>query len=161
MSRRHTVPTALAVFVIALFLAIANVTSASASTSDPRPNQAWLNSQDTHARSPAQAEAWAMKHLGQRGWNQWCELFTETAYGRHAYTSAIAHFMVERAHHRIGIHAAPRGAFVFFQGSNPKVGHVEIAVGNGTYITTDTRIRIVNLAWGGKSLGWSTHPYPN
>ena len=100
--------------------------------------------------------------IGNTGYNGWCERFVENAYGTSGkYASALANFNAQKAAGRLHTTAndIPAGALVFFRNrSDGGIGHVEIAVGNGTFITSAAKVQYVNLSWAGTFLGWAPAP---
>lgn len=104
---------------------------------------------------------WARSQLGATGWNGWCDRFVANAYGRSnsGYATAYAHYLDMSRRgliHKTG--TPPAGALVFYgrAGVNGNAGHVQISEGNGSYITTASTVRRVNLTWpGAPYLGWS------
>lgn len=113
----------------------------------------------------ARAVAWAKSMIGNTSYNGLCEKFVENAYGVFGvplgYWTALADFNAQKAAGRIHTTAndIPAGALVFFRNrSDGGNGHVEIAVGNGTFITSAAKVQYVNLSWAGTFLGWAPAP---
>jgi hypothetical protein len=104
--------------------------------------------------------------------NDYCEEVNEWAYGWFSgtangtgYLSALADYRAQLAAGRIHqevnhqTSSAPAGALLFFTGADPSLGHVGIAVGDGThYWTTDGTIHEAPLSEGDGYLGWSLAP---
>lgn len=120
------------------------------------------------ATREAKAVAWAQSQVGKSiqpdgvtPWNFWCERFVENAYGtQHRYGSALINFNAQKAAGRINYSTnPPAGALVFYRNPYDRgFGHVQIAVGNGTFITTGPTVRIVNFSYSGTFQGWSYAP---
>jgi hypothetical protein len=110
----------------------------------------------------ARAVSWALSMVGTtNSYNGLCELFVENAYGTASnYHTARLDYQAQKAAGRISMSTnIPAGALVFFDNKTAGVnGHVEIAVGDGTFITSDAPVKRVNLKWGGTFLGWSPAP---
>jgi uncharacterized protein YraI len=107
------------------------------------------------------AVAWANSMVGATGYDGWCELFVENAYGTSSrYGSALANFNAQQAAGRISTSTnVPAGALAFFR--NPYdggYGHVEISRGDGSYVSTAATVRVVSLSYGGTFLGWAPAP---
>ncbi len=128
-------------------------------TSTPSWNNYAPNTDDCNKAQ--KAVEWANAHVGQAGYDGWCELFVERAYGTSGrYASALSAFNAQRAAGRINYTTnVPAGALAFFR--NPYdggYGHVQISRGDGTFVTTGPTVRVVNLAYSGTFLGWSYAP---
>jgi hypothetical protein len=123
------------------------------------------NTVDGDARAQG-AVAWETAHSGSTAYNELCETAVERAYntiGR--YPSARANYLARLQDGTLhsetdSYHStAPAGALVFFNGSDPALGHVGIAVGDGShYWTTDGTIHVAPLTEGDGYLGWAPAP---
>jgi len=117
-------------------------------------------------RSAAEAASWAIEQTknNSSGWNNYCEKFAETAWGKAGrYRSAIAHWQTavkeKRAYQGKN---APPGAMVFWGGG--QYGHVAVSIGGGKVVSTDIKrpgkadivsIDYVTKKWGKTYLGWA------
>jgi uncharacterized protein YraI len=125
------------------------------------PGTGDCNTTTTTATREQRAVSWANARVGAAGWDGWCERFAENAFGtQYKYASALADFNAQNAAGRISHSTAvPAGALAFFRnpydGGN---GHVEISRGDGTFVSTASTVRVVNLAYGGTFLGWVYAP---
>lgn len=122
------------------------------------------------------AVSWALSRVGSQSYNFACETFVENAYGtRGRYASAIAGYNALRAAGQIHGGTAPAGALVFSSAPayDEGFGHVDIAVGNGTYVSggvlpayrglkgAGSTVQLMNT-WnpspGAQNLGWAYAP---
>jgi hypothetical protein len=119
----------------------------------------------------ANAAYWSIMatNRGFTMYNGWCEKAVEAAYSVSGvppgYTSALADYQAQLAAGRVHSETdpnnstAPRGALVFFTGSDPTEGHVGIAVGDGkNYWTSDGTMHMAPLTEGVGYKGWSLAP---
>jgi uncharacterized protein YraI len=103
---------------------------------------------------------WLNAHAGSTAYNGLCELMVENAYGTSGqYPSALADYTAQKNAGLIHTDTnPPAGALVFYSGSDPSLGHVEISNGDGRYWTSDGTIHLVSFTWGGTYYGWSYAP---
>jgi alpha-tubulin suppressor-like RCC1 family protein len=88
------------------------------------------------------AITWATGQVGSTGYEGYCELFAENAFGTSGrYASAIANYnaMNSRGTIHAGDTNVPAGALAFFgaTSSNGNYGHVMLSLGNGQFISTN------------------------
>jgi uncharacterized protein YraI len=111
---------------------------------------------------PGNAVAWAVSRIGLGGYNGYCELFVENAYGTSGrYATALANRQAQAAAGRLSMDSAniPAGALVFYDNAVAgPYGHVEIARGNGRFITSDNNVSDVSFSYGGTFRGWAMPP---
>lgn len=95
------------------------------------------------------AVSWANGQIGSMAYDGLCERFVENAYGTSGrYASAIANYRAQQAAGRVHTSTTgiPKGALVY--SSHPAYdlgyGHVEIARGDGTYISGGASTRYGN-----------------
>jgi hypothetical protein len=117
-------------------------------------------------RNAREAASWAIEQvkIGSSGWNNYCERFAETAWGKpHRYPSAIAHWhaAVKEGRAYQG-KTPPPGAMVFWGGG--QYGHAAVSIGGGKIVSTDIKrkgkadivtIDYLSKAWNKKYLGWA------
>lgn len=107
---------------------------------------------------------WMKNHVGNSGWEGYCEMAVENAYGTTGvWASAIAHWYgaINAGKAHPGDWGAPRGAFVYWNTS--QYGHVGISDGNGGFYSSSVGGAIGHR--GNKSyfvnyLGWSKAQVP-
>lgn len=123
-------------------------------------NSAVASKCPTPSPSASKAEnalKWANARIGETGWNGWCEKFVENAYGTTGrYASAIAHYNAVRGQVKT-TGTPPKGAIAFYAAAavNGGYGHVMISRGDGKYVTTAAKVKVVDKNWpGAKYLGW-------
>jgi hypothetical protein len=101
-------------------------------------------------------------HVGPH-WSGYCEAFVAlVAYEGHGrYGNALADYYAHRSHGQIHNGVPPRGAIVYWNPSDNRVGHVGISLGNGLEISTygfapqDLPIQIHKYNYFGNYLGWA------
>lgn len=107
------------------------------------------------------AVSWARSMLGLSGYNGWCELFVERAFGTSGrYASAATHLNRKRATGEL--HAdtnVPAGALAFFAPSwqNGQYGHVMLSLGGGAFISSGRVVFVtgINTNYFGPYAGWA------
>jgi len=112
----------------------------------------------------AGAIQWMKNHAGATGWEHYCEMAVENAYGTTGvWPSAIAHWngaiRAGKAHK--GDRNPPKGAFVYWNTS--QYGHVGIADGSGGFYSTSVGGHIGHggsLSYFVNYLGWSNAQVP-
>ena len=102
--------------------------------------------------------SWAKKKVGSNRWNGYCQKFVADAccvggkYTRHSKeTATLAYKAWCKSKSKTGV---PAGAAVYFNGSNPKIGHVGLCIGNDQYIHAARGIKISNLSSARNYRGW-------
>lgn len=101
-------------------------------------------------------------HVGPH-WSGYCEAFVAlVAYGGHGrYGTALADYYAHRSHGQIHNGVPPRGAIVYWNPADNRVGHVGISLGNGMEISTygfspqDLPIQIHKYNYFHNYLGWA------
>lgn len=101
-------------------------------------------------------------HVGPH-WSGYCEAFVAlVAYGGHGrYGTALADYYAHRSHGQIHNGVPPRGAIVYWNPYNNRLGHVGISLGNGSEISTygsapqDLPIQIHKYNYFRNYLGWA------
>lgn len=107
---------------------------------------------------------WMANHTGYTGWEGYCEMAVENAYGTTGvWASAIAHWYgaIQWGKAHPGDWNAPRGAFVYWNTS--QWGHVGISDGYGGFYSTSVAGAIGHRASKGyfaNYLGWSNAQVP-
>ncbi|MCT2586439.1 CHAP domain-containing protein [Actinophytocola gossypii] len=144
--------------------AMAIVPLTGTATAAPAPAPALAVQADPGDGTIEGAIQWMENHAGATGWEGYCEMAVENAYGTTGvWPSAIAHWngavSVGKAHP--GDWNAPRGAFVYWNTS--QYGHVGISDGNGGFYSTSVAGAIGHRADKGyfvNYLGWSDAQVP-
>jgi hypothetical protein len=106
-----------------------------------------------------QALSWYASRNGSTAYEWLCETAAENAYGATGkYYSAMTHWqaMVNSGHAHPGDASPPKGAFVYWNISQP-YGHIGVADGAGGFWATSVNGRIghATLPHFGNYLGWS------
>lgn len=107
---------------------------------------------------------WMQAHAGNTGWEEYCEMAVENAYGTTGvWPSAIAHWQgaINAGKAHPGDWNAPRGAFVYWNTS--QYGHVGISDGNGGSYSSSVGGAIGHITdknYFVNYLGWSTAQVP-
>jgi hypothetical protein len=114
------------------------------------------------------AAAYLKNNPNSTRYNEFCEQYVEAMYGnKFSFTNAAANYDWEKSQGRIFTDPnAPPGALVFFNGTDPSLGHVGLATGDGkTYWTSDAYAyggpaapHVVPYSEGIGYLGWSFPP---
>lgn len=104
------------------------------------------------------AIAWARRQIGSSSYNGRCQAFVADCYSRGAgmtrrsaatATQAYKMWCVSKSKTNI-----PRGAAVYFDGTNPSVGHVGLYIGNGQVIHAAATVRLASLNSMKNYRGW-------
>ncbi|MHA7666824.1 hypothetical protein [Mycolicibacterium sp. HS_4_1] len=126
--------------------------------------------------SASSALAWANSKIGSDDYDQACGVFVANAYGQQGLGVGTAYAFYEKLNGEGKIHpgvAAPAGALVFSLAGDPR-GHVDLARGDGTFISggVDPRYNLgpggghtvqllssPNPSRGSRVLGWAYAPW--
>lgn len=117
-------------------------------------------------RNASEAAQWAIEQVksGSSGWNNYCERFTESAWGKTGrYASALAGWAAAKKEKRAyeGKNPPP-GAMVYWGGG--QYGHAAVSIGGGKIVSTDIKrkgkadivtIDYLTKTWGKPYLGWA------
>lgn len=102
--------------------------------------------------------AWAKSKLGSNKWNGYCQRFVADAccvggkYKRYSMgTATQAWFVWKKSRSKTNV---PVGAAVYFNGTNPTIGHVGLYIGNDQYIHASRGIKIATLSTARNYRGW-------
>ncbi|MPZ80954.1 MAG: CHAP domain-containing protein [Actinophytocola sp.] len=150
-------------------VALAAVPFAASATAAPATTPASVAIEDITPASPGDgtiegAIQWMEGHAGNSGWEGYCEMAVENAYGTTGvWASAIAHWQgaIQWGKAHPGDWNAPRGAFVYWNTS--QWGHVGISDGNGGFYSSSVAGAIghrTNKNYFVNYLGWSDAQVP-
>lgn len=101
------------------------------------------------------AVSWALSQVGSQQYDFLCGAFVANAYGKSAlgYSNAISFYSALRGANQIHGGTAPAGALVFSRSSTDQGnGHVDIAVGNGTFVSGGVSRSYRELRGGGSTV---------
>lgn len=102
--------------------------------------------------------SWAKSKAGSSQWNGYCQRFARQAYeaaGIYAKNGASTATAAWKAWGQsTSKNDIPVGATVYFNGSNPAVGHVAIYIGNGQIVNPAKTVKIQNLSAVAGYRGW-------
>jgi len=117
-------------------------------------------------RNAREAAQWAIQQVksGSSGWNNYCERFTETAWGKPGrYKSALAGWEAAKKEGRAYQgKTPPPGAMVYWGGG--EYGHAAVSIGGGKIVSTDIKrkgkadivtIDYLTKQWSKPYLGWA------
>lgn len=158
------------------WIADVDIQTASSSPVGPRCTSGGGAAPAPSTAKAQRAVSWALGQVGSNGYPGLCGQFVANAYGKTnlGYNDAIAFYHALESAGQIHSGTAPAGALVFSRSSSDAGhGHVDIAVGDGTYVsggvnpsTTGIRghggnvqlLRSWNVTPGAQYLGWAYVP---
>ncbi len=110
------------------------------------------------AYSADAAIKWALSQVGSQAYNGYCQKFVMTAISK-VTGKYVSTGNATNAWKMYGVSTSktnvPTGAAVFFNGSNPSVGHVGLYIGNGYMVhATRSGVKKVKFSPGSSYRGW-------